>query len=441
MLNLSENTIKGHIDEERYKSFRRLKNRLPGIGLRKVLTFALILVIIIMLLPWTQNIRARGYLTALRPDQRPQTLQSVIAGRIEKWYVAEGTRVKKGDTLLHISEIKEEYFDPLLVMRTAEQVKAKEQAIGAYGDKVEALQNQIDALQLTRENKLQQARNYLIQAKLKVITDSTELIAAQTQSQIAVEQFKRAEKLYAQGLQPLNEFEARKQRFQDALAKVTAAENRLLTSRNAVQVAEVELMTLENEFQEKIAKARGDLYTSESALYEATGALNKLQNQLANYSKRSGLYWLLAPQDGVITKASKTGIGELVKEGEEIISISPVDFEIAVEMYVRPIDLPLIHRGQPVRFLFDGWPAVVFSGWPNVSFGTFGGKVVAIDNFASANGLYRILITPDPNDTPWPAALRVGSGAQGMALLKNVPVWYELWRQLNGFPPDYYINP
>jgi RsmE family RNA methyltransferase len=26
----------------------------------------------------------------------------------------------------------------------------------------------------------------------------------------------------------------------------------------------------------------------------------------------------------------------------------------------------------------------------------------------------------------------------GISLLKNVPIWYELWRNINGFPPDYY---
>jgi len=50
------------------------------------------------------------------------------------------------------------------------------------------------------------------------------------------------------------------------------------------------------------------------------------------------------------------------------------------------------------------------------------------------------LVAPDPEDEAWPDALRVGSGANGFALLKDVPIWYELWRRLNGFPPDYYIN-
>jgi hypothetical protein len=91
-----------------------------------------------------------------------------------------------------------------------------------------------------------------------------------------------------------------------------------------------------------------------------------------------------------------------------------------------------------VRFMFDGFPAIVFSGWPNTSYGTFGGKVVAVESSVSNNGRFRILITEDPDEKPWPRELKMGTGAQGMALLKDVPIWYELWRNINGFPPDYY---
>jgi hypothetical protein len=157
-----------------------------------------------------------------------------------------------------------------------------------------------------------------------------------------------------------------------------------------------------------------------------------------NYSVRTGMYYITSPINGYITKAIRSGIGETVKAGEEMVSIMPNQYDLAVEMYVNPFNLPLIEKGQKVRFMFDGWPSVVFSGWPNASYGTFGGKIVAIDNFISPNGKYRILVAPDENDVSWPKELRVGSGANGMALLKNVPIWYELWRNLNGFPPDYY---
>jgi adhesin transport system membrane fusion protein len=439
MLNISEQEVEHTIRKEKYKAFKSI-GIMPGGKITRFLQVAFVISIGVMFLPWTQNIRAKGYLTAFHPDKRPQSLHSVIAGRIEKWYVQEGDYVHKGDTILHISEIKVDYFDSLLVDRTYGQVVAKAEAIVNYKQKAIALQNQIKALDETRKNKLEQARNLLIQARLKVETDSIEIDAARTRLQVATDQFERVQTLYKQGLVPLNEFEARNMRYQEAQARMVAADNSLLASRNIVLNAEVQLFTLENEFQEKMAKARSDLYSALTNQYQAEGDLQKLQNMLSNYEYRSGLYWVLAPQDGYVTRASKTGLGMLIKEGEEIVSIMPGNTELAVEMYIRPIDLPLLRPGNTVRFLFDGWPAVVFSGWPNLSFGTFGGRVAVIDNFANVEGMYRVLVVPDQNDIAWPEALRVGSGAQGIALLKDVPIWYEFWRQLNGFPPDYYTD-
>jgi hypothetical protein len=163
-----------------------------------------------------------------------------------------------------------------------------------------------------------------------------------------------------------------------------------------------------------------------------------LQNEYSNYSIRNGLYYVTAPQSGQITKAKKAGIGEIVKEGEMLVEIVPDNFQYAVELFIRPVDLPLVAKGQKVRFLFDGFPAIVFSGWPNTSYGTFGGKIAAVENSVSTNGKFRVLVAEDPDDKPWPYQLKMGTGANGIALLKNVPVWYELWRNINGFPPDYY---
>jgi hypothetical protein len=164
----------------------------------------------------------------------------------------------------------------------------------------------------------------------------------------------------------------------------------------------------------------------------------KLKNTLANYKQRQALQYITAPQKGYINKALKGGLGETFKEGDQLVSIMPEDYQIAVETYIRPIDMPLIKVGESARVEFDGWPAIVFSGWPNVSYGTYGAKVVAIENYISDNDLYRILLAPDPGDNPWPEQVRIGSGARTIALLGRVPIWYEIWRQLNGFPPQYY---
>jgi multidrug resistance efflux pump len=286
--------------------------------------------------------------------------------------------------------------------------------------------------------KIEQGRNKLIQSKLKVTADSIEFEAAKTNYNIAERQLKRMQQLYEEGLKSLTDLEKRTLKLQETQAKLIGYESKLLSSRNELINATIELSAIKNDYMDKLAKARSERFTALSNSYSADAEITKLKNQYMNYSTRIGMYYILAPQNGYITQAIKTGIGETIKEGASIISIMPADYDLAVEMYVKPMDLPLLEKGQEVRFMFDGWPAIIFSGWPNVSYGTFGGKIVAIDNFTSEDSKYRILVAPDSTNEEWPDAIRIGSGANGFALLKDVPIWYELWRQLNGFPPDYY---
>ncbi|MEX0312610.1 MAG: HlyD family secretion protein, partial [Allomuricauda sp.] len=385
-----------------------------------------------------QTISGKGYLTTLRPDQRPQTIQSPIPGRIEKWYVKEGDFVQKGDTILHISEIKSEYFDPNLIARTGKQIEAKTMAVNSYQEKVKALNLQVDALTNERQLKLKQAENKLIQSKLKVQSDSIDLEAAKTNISIAERQYNRTLQLQGEGLKAITDVEGKKLKFQETQAKLISQENKLLASKNDVINAQVELSRIQAEYTDKISKARSDMLTAQSNQFNSEAQVTKLENAYTNYEMRNSLMYIRAPQSGFINKAIQSGIGETFKEGDRLVGIMPDKYDMAVETFVEPIDLPLIHIGEKVRIQFDGWPAIVFNGWPNVSFGTFGGEVVAIETFISDNGKYRVLLAPDKNDAPWPEAIRVGSGANTIALLNDVPIWFELWRKLNGFPPDYY---
>lgn len=393
---------------------------------------------IFMFLPWTQNITGQGYVTTLQPDKRPQTIQSPIPGRIEQWFVNEGDFVTKGDTILRISEIKSDYFDPELLKRTSEQLEAKQGAMSAYRDKINALEAQLVALEAERELKLNQARNKVSQTILKVQNDSIKFEAAKTDRSIAEIRLQRDLSLFEKGLKSTREVEEKRIKLRETEAKYIGDENNFQNSKNDVAIARIEIERLKAEYAEKLSKTRSDLATASSNRFEAEGEVAKIQNTLANYTSRATLGYVLAPQSGFINKAIKGGIGETFKEGDQLVSIMPDNYQMAVETYVRPIDMPLIKVGEKARIEFDGWPAIVFSGWPNVSYGTYGAKVVAIENFISDNNLYRVLLAPDPDDHPWPNEVRIGSGARTIALLNNVPVGYEIWRQLNGFPPEYY---
>jgi multidrug efflux pump subunit AcrA (membrane-fusion protein) len=387
---------------------------------------------------FTQNIRAKGTVTTLRQEQRPQQMNTIIPGKIVKWHVKEGDLVKAGDTIVQLAEIKDDYLDPALINRTKEQLTAKELSVDYYRNKVDVAQTQISALNAARELKQNQLQNKMQQLRLKVQSDSMDLVAVNNDFKIADVQFKRQKALFDSGLVSLTQLEQRNQVYQNAIAKKVSGENKLAAARQDLTITQLEVNSVEQEYAEKISKAKGDQFQSLSQIATGQSDIAKLQNQYTNYSIRSGLYFITAPQSGQVTKAKKAGIGEIVKEGEMLVEIVPYKIQYAVELFVRPVDLPLVAKGQKVRFLFDGFPAIVFSGWPNASYGTFGGKIVAVENSVSINGKFRVLVAEDPGDKPWPYQLKVGTGANGIALLRNVPVWYELWRNVNGFPPDYY---
>jgi multidrug efflux pump subunit AcrA (membrane-fusion protein) len=394
--------------------------------------------VIVLFLPWTQNIATKGSITTLHQEHRPQEIHSPIPGKIVKWYVKEGDYVKAGDTILKLTEIKSDYLDPNLVSRTQQQVDAKKGTVDFYKSKIKTTEKQIVAIENAGKLKIEQLKNKLGQLNNKLLAEKAEFEAINNESNIAKDQFERQEKMFEQGLVSQTQLQQRIVSYQNILAKKTMIENKIAQTKQEILNIRIEQNSVDQEYTEKVNKAEGDKLQSLGAISTGEGEIAKLENQVTNYTIRNGMYYILAPQDGQIVQAKKTGIGEILKDGERIVGIVPTRVDYAVEMYVRPVDLPLVHKGQKVRFTFDGFPAIVFSGWPNSSYGTFGGKIIAYENTISPNGLFRVLVEEDSTDRKWPKQLKLGSGSQGIILLHDVPIWYELWRNINAFPPDYY---
>ncbi|UII29821.1 HlyD family secretion protein [Fulvivirga ulvae] len=438
MLNLSSISIKKRVNEDELYTLKTLKTPDAGKVLAKWLLGFMVIFIICLFLPWQQNIRGEGKVTALTPQNRPQTVESAIAGRIKEWKVMEGEYVKQGDTILTLSEIKDKYFDPDLLKRLEEQRTAKGNALEAKRDKAEALRDQLAALREALDVKLNQARNKYLQARLKLTSDSVDFQAEKVRYANFENQYERNKVLYEAGNIALTKFQDIESKLQESKMKLVSAENKFLQSKAEVINAKINIAGVNAEYGDKINKAESDRNATLSQVYEAEAELSKLKNEIANMQIRSQQYHLQAPQSGYIVQALKAGIGETIKEGEPVVSVIPESLDKAVELYVKAMDVPLISTGRKVRIEFDGWPALQFSGWPSVSVGSFGGIVKIIDRVNTKNGKFRILITPDPDDEEWPEQVRLGSGAKGWIMLDDVPLWYEIWRQLNGFPPSLY---
>jgi multidrug efflux pump subunit AcrA (membrane-fusion protein) len=413
MLKISSKSVEKMMPQDRLYSLRSLDTPQAGKILARWLLGIGGLFLIVLFLPWQQNIRGIGKVTALDPSNRPQTVETAIPGRIQRWNVREGQYVQKGDTLLVLSEIKDKFFDPNLLLRLREQISAKTSSLGSKNQKAKALERQIKALRAAMQNKIDQSKAKLEAERVRYLNTEN--------------QFQRNKKLYEAGNIPLTKYQDIEYKFQGAKADF---EN-----------ANIELTRVEAEYMDKISKAESDLSNTLGEVFETDGEISKLKNEYANMQIRNEQYQVIAPQSGVVVKALKAGIGETIKEQEAVCTIMPDANDLAVEMYVKAMDVPLIAKGRKVRVMFDGWPAIQFSGWPSVSVGTFGGQVEVIDFVNSNPGEFRILVIPDKTEEAWPIQVRMGSGTKGWVMLNDVPIWFEIWRQLNGFPASLYEEP
>jgi len=408
--------------------------------LGRILLFIIAFFVLLLFLPYRQTIPGRGTVTALRPEDRPQTIQNQIGGRIEHWAVREGQEVKKGDTILVISETSQSYFDPELPARLNEQLDAKRGSETAAVQKIDATKAQMKALSDGLSFQMKAAENKVLQAKNYVSIDSAELLAVQKFYETTKVRLDRYETGYKNGLFSLTDIETRRLKLQEDNAKVISQRNKLNNSAQNLLNASIELDNIRAKYQESISKVQSDMSSAISSKASAQGDIAKLRNDISNVTIRRALYVVRAPQSGFIVKTLKAGIGENIKEGESVATLQPKSPLVAAELYVSAMDVPLILDTSDVRLQFEGWPSVQFSGWPSVAVGTFAGKVFSIDRMSSTGGKYRLLVSQTnpvpPKDEPWPTQLRQGSGVYGRIILRSVPLWYEIWRQLNGFPPS-----
>jgi biotin carboxyl carrier protein len=225
-------------------------------------------------------------------------------------------------------------------------------------------------------------------------------------------------------------------------------------SKAAAARAEANLIRLEAElngslegYRASLQSARSDLARAESSLLSLNIEINQTRTQQ-----------IVAPRNGIVLRILANE-GSFLKSGSPVAILVPETESRMVELWMKGNDVPLvrsrktspegiiIERGSPARIQFEGWPAVQFIGWPSVARGTFAGEVVFIDPTDDGTGRFRVVIAPteqlpstDLSDNsgllwPNPSILRQGVLAQGWVLLDRVPLWFEVWRQLNGFPP------
>jgi membrane fusion protein, adhesin transport system len=376
--------------------------------------------------PWQQNIEGLGRVLAFAPLERQQEIDAPIEGRVTRWYVQEGSRVKAQDLLLEISDNDPDIIKRLQEERTA--VLARKSAAVQRADSIEA-----------REAAIESSRAVGIRGAISRMTMSKERSKAAQQSVQAMQaaehaaqlNIERQTKLLNEGLTSQRNVELAQLEHARSLTEVERARAALQSALSEEQALEADRFRVEHDFTAMLEDARA---AEATALAEEAGAAAELARLEVRLARQSTME-MKAPIEGTVLRVLAGQGNRFVKAGDPLLVLVPDTSERAVEIYIDGNDMPLLANGRPVRLQFEGWPAVQFSGWPSVSVGSFGGQVSLIDSADDGSGRFRILVRPGAGDE-WPSAtyLRQGVRVHGWVLLDSVRLGYELWRRFNGFP-------
>jgi adhesin transport system membrane fusion protein len=395
-------------------------NRVPHLFSRALIIAFVVLILFVALVPWRQFVRGSGSVIAYDPLERRINVEALVSGRVSKLYVNEGQKIKQGDLIAEIQDNDPNFLENLRAQRTAAMNR-----IDLVKTRVEALESQIAQQTMAKEQALDAARQ-------KVSADK---IAAET----AMLDYTRVDNLFQKGLSSRREFEA-------AILRRDSTAANLLSS-------EATLKRTESEFNALISSTTASRQSARSDIAKAQEELTGLEIRVSQNMRQV----ITSPREGIVLQVPVTE-GSYLKPGDPLCVVIPDTATRYAEIWVDGNDVALIRArkeekgvvtpGSPVRLVFEGWPAIQAIGWPQLAVGSFGGEVMYVDATDDGQGKFRVLVAPaedvvdrgdgnGPVTVPWPDGdrwLRQGVQTNAWVLLDEVPLWFELWRQMNGFP-------
>ncbi|MFN8578669.1 MAG: HlyD family efflux transporter periplasmic adaptor subunit [Candidatus Sericytochromatia bacterium] len=390
-------------------------------------SFFLAFVLIVIYMSWLQTLPGIGRVIAYAPLERQQNIEAPIEGRIMKWYVQEGTKVKKGDKIAEISDNDPEYFN-----RLKEQRNFLNDSVKAAKDRGESFRVLVSTLEESRRNAILAADLRVKMASERAIATDNQLIAAEAAYKTALLNYERQKALFEKGLTSKRNLELAELEYKRSIAEIDRTKATLNAARKEINALTADKDKIDRDGNASIANAKASLASALSEMARATADINRLDTTMARQSNQV----IKSARNGTILRLIANQGNELVRGGEAIAVLVPDTNKRAVELFVSGNDIPLVTKSEEVRLQFEGWPALQFNGWPSVAIGTFSGKVALIDSTDNGKGKFRVVVTPN-SDKDWPDIkyLRQGVRANGWIIVNQVPLWYELWRQYNGFQP------
>lgn len=424
-------------------SMRMLQVHRFGAVLALLLLLALAGVVLALIyVPWRQSVTGRGAVSVFSPDDRPQSVSAQIGGRLLGWHAVEGDHVEKGQLLCRLQDVDSKYLDPEQPRRMRAQVEAMRLQRQIVVDRLEVLAAQREAMLRSRDAALPAASEKILQSEDRLDMARQSVRVAQQSLETNRLNFERVRTLHAEGLKSTRDLELARQTWVASQTEVERSKDALDAAGRDVSVVGLDRRKLEADIDGNLQKLADEMLKARETTAKIDSDLQKMEVEIANLKGRMEQRDIVAPVTGRLVRVLKVGTGETVKSGDTLAMVFPESRDQAVELYLDDFDAPLVQEGRQVRLMFDGFPAVPFVAFHWMEVGTFAGKVRVVDAVDDGAGKFRLLVVPDreaiaAGESEWPPSnlLRPGTQAMGWVMLDEVPLYWEVWRRLNAFPP------
>lgn len=388
----------------------------------------LVFLIGILFFPWRQTVQGEGELIAYHPSERVQTISATINGFISDFHVSEDEHVFKGTKLFTMTDLDRDYAKRVYTVKESleQQHKNTQEEIGVLGGNKASTIEQKKIRTELYEKQYIQAEEQLKSLRLK-------RKAQWNNYEIELNNFKRIKQLYKENIESRRKYEKVENSYINAKTRLDKTDIAIEVQKRRMTMIEQEKLQFTKEIENSIRTAENSILAAQNRLNTLKREQERLLTDIARYETSV----VVAEKDGVAMRILKNDKNTYIRRGEPVIQFSPDVSTRAVLLKVSDFNMPLVKEGLSARIRFYGWPVLHIPGWPMIRFGTFGGIIKKVDPVLHEKGYYYAYIVEDPKE-PWPSAkeLRVGTGSTVWVALSNVPIWYQLWRLMNAFPPN-----
>ncbi|WP_334130277.1 HlyD family type I secretion periplasmic adaptor subunit [Sneathiella sp.] len=301
------------------------------------------------------------------PSSQVQIIQNLEGGILRELLVHEGDIVEKGQILLHIDdtgsasragEIESNYLNlmgriarleaeatdtplefPAELMAERKDISVREQNL--YSARQAELQSQISILRQQAQQREQEIAE--INGKLKQLRASLAL---------ANEEWGITEPLVQRGIVPKVDALKLRREINDLRGQISGAELALPRVEGALKEAnqriEEKILSFRSEAAQELSRARAEY---EAARQSAIG----IKDRVARTEVRS-------PVAGEVKEIKIRTIGGVVKPGQDIVEIVPIDDTLLVEANIRPSDIGFLRPGQDATVKITAYDFSIYGG-------------------------------------------------------------------------------